>query len=114
MKHLKIRGELVNEVKNKVKVTILEQSHVQDEFGQSWGREGDTRMFEKGGYGLYAPKGWQPSVYKDGSFYGGTLFLISEEVIKDASEAKSFTCTLEEYKHLKELVIEYNEWGANQ
>jgi len=114
MKHIKIRGELVNEVKNKVKVTILAQSHVHDEFGQAWGHEGGTRMFEKVGYGLYAPRGWQPMVYEEKSFFDGTLFLMSEEVIKDASEAKSFTCTLEEYKHLKELVIEYNEWGANQ
>jgi hypothetical protein len=114
MKHLKIRGELVGHKRDRVKITILEQTHFFKDFGNVTDKMAGSAFTH--GEGLLNSDGEEPSYVGKNSYavdtkYYHWLFVKGRAYHKgDVGEL----LTLEAWAVLKETVKAYNEWGADQ
>jgi len=114
MKHIKIRGELVGPKRDRVKITILEQTHFFKDFGNVTDKMAGSAFTH--GEGLLNSDGEEPAYNSrnmsihDGNYYHW-LFVNGRPHHKgDVGEL----LTLEAWAVLKETVKAYNEWGADK
>jgi len=115
MKHLKIRGELVKEAKDKVKVTILEQTHFFREFGNVTDKMAGSAFIH--GEGILHSDGEEPLYSGKNSYAGPDAKYYHWLFVNGQSHHKGDVVepiTLEAWAVLKETVKAYNEWGADQ
>lgn len=99
MKHIKLRGKLKEDYLfgKQVEVTVVEQTH----YGVHFGNRSDVFRSYKG------------FSIRSGNFIpcAGASVLWLNGVAKNPQQ---FTVSLNQWKWIKELVQEYNEWGRTQ
>ena len=116
MRHIKIKGELIDKDKRKmVKVTVLEQIHFKDEFGDT--KPYGNMMYHKDFcFGNVRMVSHNPLVgtskmddVDPRSYLGATFnFYVLQKPDLKGTKAASTEVTLEQWQDIKDAVIAYN------
>jgi len=120
MKHLKVRAEL-SKCRTKVKLTILEQTHLSSEFGKyepcDTMFKGHTYTFRHKSVRIISEA--SPSYINRGPYSTDRMVLGVTSWVRvrgcvTARDSAVVDIPIKEWPGIKEAIEAYNEWGANQ